>query len=292
MTIVNYLPSKLRPYWYLARVDRPIGTLLLLWPTLWALFLAADGTPSLKNVLIFVVGVFLMRSAGCVINDFADRKVDGHVKRTQQRPLATGVLTSRQALSFFAILVSLSFALVLLTDRNTVYWSFGALALASVYPFMKRFTYLPQVVLGAAFAWSIPMAFSAESGRVPTEAWLVYSSVVVWTVVYDTFYAMVDRDDDLKIGVKSTAILFGALDRFITAGLQLLFLAHLVFIGLRFNLGPSFAIAVIITVLLMVYQQWLIRNRDPVSCFKAFINNHWVGLVLCCGIMMSVTSNL
>ncbi|NVK12323.1 MAG: 4-hydroxybenzoate octaprenyltransferase [Gammaproteobacteria bacterium] len=288
MTLIHLIPKSLHPYWYLARVDRPIGTLLLLWPTLWALFLAAGGVPSVKNTIIFVLGVFLMRSAGCVINDFADRKVDGLVSRTKQRPLATGQISSKGALIFFGLLVVVSFVLVLFTDQQTILLSVGALALASIYPFMKRYTYLPQVVLGAAFAWSIPMAFSAESGQLPNGMWLIYSAVVVWTVIYDTFYAMVDREDDIKVGIKSTAVLFGDQDRVITAALQVILVLHLWFIGERFELGIAFYIAIAVAVLLMIFQQWLIRARDPENCFRAFLNNQWVGMVVFFGIVGGV----
>lgn len=288
MTLIQLIPKSLHPYWYLARVDRPIGTLLLLWPTLWALFLAAGGVPSVKNTIIFVLGVFLMRSAGCVINDFADRKVDGLVSRTKHRPLATGQLSAKSALIFFGLLVFASFVLVLFTDQQTILLSVGALVLASLYPFMKRYTYLPQVVLGAAFAWSIPMAFSAESGQLPNGLWLVYSAVVVWTVIYDTFYAMVDREDDIKVGIKSTAVLFGDLDRVITAGLQVILVLHLWFIGERFDLDVAFYLAVFTAALLMIFQQWLIRARDPQDCFKAFLNNQWIGMVIFLGIVFGV----
>jgi 4-hydroxybenzoate polyprenyltransferase len=252
------------------------------------LFLAAGGVPSVKNTIIFVLGVFLMRSAGCVINDFADRKVDGLVSRTKQRPLATGQISPKRALIFFGLLVLLSFVLVLFTDRQTILLSVGALVLASIYPFMKRYTYLPQAVLGAAFAWSIPMAFSAESGQLPNGMWLIYSAVVVWTVIYDTFYAMVDREDDIKVGIKSTAVLFGDQDRVITAGLQVILALHLWFIGERFELGIAFYIAIVVAALLMIFQQWLIRARDPNNCFRAFLNNQWVGMVVFFGIVGGV----
>jgi len=213
---------KYMAYIRLARLDKPIGIYLVLWPTLWALWLAAQGLPSLDVLAIFIVGGVLMRSAGCVINDFADRKIDGEVERTTHRPLATGELSVKNALVFFCILCSLSFILVLQTNELTIYLSFGALALASIYPFMKRYTYLPQVVLGAAFACSVPMAYAAQTNELPKIVWLIYTATVIWTVAYDTMYAMVDREDDIKIGMKSTAILFGKADRAIIAFLQLL----------------------------------------------------------------------
>lgn len=271
-------------YWRLMRMDRPIGTLLLLWPTLWALWIAAEGVPSLKNLVIFVLGVIVMRAAGCVINDFADRKIDGQVKRTRDRPLATGAVSSREAIALFITLCLLAFGLVLMTNLLTIELSVGGLLLAFCYPFMKRHTHLPQVVLGAAFAWSIPMAYAAETGELRQHIWLIYLAVVLWTVAYDTFYAMVDRDDDLKIGVKSTAILFGEQDRLITAALQLLTVYALVLTGERFNLGTFYYLGLAGAAALFVYQQWLIRFRNRDGCFKAFLNNNWVGMVIFAGI--------
>lgn len=277
-----HIPHYLR----LMRVERPIGTLLLLWPTLWALWLAAEGVPSLKNLVIFSLGVFLMRSAGCVINDYADRKVDGHVKRTKDRPLAAGLVSSDEALFLFMLLGALSFLLVLFTNWLTVGLSFIGLMLAACYPFMKRYTYFPQVVLGAAFSWSVIMAFAAEKAVVPKEAWLVYIAVTVWTVAYDTFYAMVDRDDDLEIGVKSTAILFGDYDRVITSILQLFVVFVLLLIGYRFEMGAIYYLSMIAAACLFAYQQVLIEKRDREGCFKAFLNNHWVGMAIFIGIAL------
>lgn len=273
-------------YLRLMRVDRSIGTLLLLWPTLWALWLAAEGVPSIKNLIIFSLGVFLMRSAGCVINDYADRKIDGHVKRTQDRPLAAGLVTADEALALFMLLGALSFLLVLFTNWLTVGLSFGGLALAACYPFMKRYTYFPQVVLGAAFSWSVIMAFAAETGSVPKEAWLIYIAVTVWTVVYDTFYAMVDRDDDLEIGVKSTAILFGDYDRVITSILQLFVVFVLLLIGYRFELGVLYYLSMIAAACLFGYHQLLIEKRERAQCFRAFLHNQWVGAVIFVGIAL------
>jgi 4-hydroxybenzoate polyprenyltransferase len=281
------LRHKALAYCQLMRLDKPIGMLLLLWPTLWGLWLAAKGIPSGKNLVIFILGVILMRSAGCVINDFADRKIDGHVQRTQNRPLATGAISSRAALGLFVALCLAAFGLVLLTDPFTIKLSFGGLLLAFCYPFMKRHTHLPQVVLGAAFAWGIPMAYAAEAGALDQSIWLVYVSVVLWTLVYDTFYAMVDRADDVKIGVKSTAILFGDQDRLIIGIVQLMTLYTWMLVGNRFELGIYYYLALSIAAGLFAYQQWLIRFRKREACFKAFLHNHWVGAVLFAGIALS-----
>lgn len=285
---VQSLAHKLPLYWRLMRMDRPIGTLLLLWPTLWTLWLAAKGMPSVKNLLIFTLGVVLMRAAGCVINDFADRKIDGSVERTKERPLATGALSSREALGLFIGLCVLAFILVLMTNTLTLQLSLGGLLLAVCYPFMKRHTHLPQVVLGAAFAWSVPMAYAAETGELHENIWLIYLAVVLWTVAYDTFYAMVDRDDDLKIGVKSTAILFGEQDRLMTGILQVLALYALILVGNRFDLGISYYLSLMLAGGLFVYQQWLIRFRTRADCFKAFLNNNWVGLIVFAGIALDL----
>lgn len=277
--------TQLPYYIQLTRLDRPIGVYLLLWPTLWALWFAASGVPSLKILFIFIAGVILMRSAGCVINDFADRNIDGHVKRTKDRPLPSGKVTAKETLTLFAVLCAASFILVLLTNTLTIYLSFGGLALAATYPFMKRHTYLPQVVLGAAFAWAIPMAYAAETGELHKQAWLLYVITVLWTVAYDTMYAMVDRDDDIKIGVKSTAILFGNADRMVVAVLQTLVILVLCIVGNQAELGSLYYLSVVVAATLFVYQQHLIRNREREGCFKAFLNNHWVGLAVFVGIV-------
>ncbi|WP_020407422.1 4-hydroxybenzoate octaprenyltransferase [Hahella ganghwensis] len=281
-------PSK--PKWqiylHLMRVDRPIGTYLVLWPTLWALWAAAEGIPTIKNLIIFTLGAFLMRSAGCVINDFADRRLDGHVKRTKHRPLATGLVSSKEALILFASLLGLSFILVLLTNTFTILLAFGGAALAAIYPFMKRHTHLPQVFLGAAFAWSIPMAFAAEINTLPEEVWLLYTATVVWTVAYDTMYAMVDRDDDLKIGIKSTAILFGDADKMIIAILQVMTLGILTIAGQHLELGVFYALGLVTAAVLFIYQQHLIRYRNRDHCFKAFLNNHWAGMAVFIGMAL------
>ena len=271
----------------LTRMDKPIGIYLLLWPTLWALWVAAQGVPSLGNLLIFVLGVVLTRAAGCVINDFADRKVDGHVKRTEQRPMASGKISSKEALVFFALLMGVSFLLVLCTNAPTIWLSFGALALAATYPFMKRYTYYPQVVLGAAFSWGIPMAFTAETGSLPAAAWLLYIANLLWTVAYDTYYAMTDREDDLKIGVKSTAILFGDADRVIILSLQGLALGCLLLAGSHFELGGWFHLGLLAAAGCFVWEFWYTRDRDPQRCFKAFLHNHWAGLAIFVGIVLN-----
>nr|WP_281423304.1 4-hydroxybenzoate octaprenyltransferase [Agarivorans albus] len=273
-----------KPYWQLMRADKPIGTLLLLWPALWALWLAAEGLPDFSILLVFVLGVFFMRSAGCVINDFADRKVDAHVKRTAQRPLATGVVSEREALTLFFGLVVLSFLLVLSQNTLTILLSFAALVLAAIYPFMKRYTHLPQLFLGLAFSWCIPMAYAAQTNTVPAEAWLLLVANVCWTVAYDTKYAMVDRDDDLKVGIKSTAILFGRFDKLIVALLQAASLLCLALLGHVKQLGFIFDLGLLAAAVLFVYQQKLIRYREREACFQAFLNNNYVGLAVFIGI--------
>ncbi|MDT0604140.1 4-hydroxybenzoate octaprenyltransferase [Thalassotalea castellviae] len=268
----------------ITRMDKPIGTYLLLWPTFWALWIAADGFPNLHLILVFSLGVFIMRSAGCVINDFADRKVDGKVKRTAHRPLVSGAMTSEQALSLFAFLIGGAIALVLTLSLYTIYLSMIALLLAASYPFMKRYTQLPQVVLGAAFSWGMIMAFAELQGEIPVVAWLLFFANVLWTVAYDTMYAMVDRDDDLKIGVKSTAILFGKHDKRIVGFLQLMTLALLFTVGDILAFGWPFQLTLVLSAGLFCYQQMLIVNRDRDNCFKAFLNNHWVGLIIFVGV--------
>lgn len=270
----------------LMRLDKPIGIYLLLWPTLWALWVAGEGVPSVKNLFIFVVGVILMRAAGCVINDYADRNFDGHVSRTKARPLASGKVTPREALVLFAVLVALSFVLVLFTNATTIWLSFGGLALAACYPFMKRYTFYPQAVLGAAFSWGMPMAFTAETGSLPPEAWLLYIANLLWTVAYDTYYAMADREDDLKIGVKSTAILFGDADRLIIATLQGLALLCLLLAGARFELGLYFHLGLLVAAACFAWEFHVTRRREPLVCFNAFLHNHWAGLAIFIGIVL------
>ncbi|WP_413113096.1 4-hydroxybenzoate octaprenyltransferase [Thaumasiovibrio sp. DFM-14] len=280
--------AKAQALWALTRMDRPIGSLLLLWPTLWALFLAADGWPDIDVALVFILGVVLMRSAGCVINDFADRHVDGHVKRTCQRPLPSGRVTEKEALAVFIVLALTAFFLVLTMNRLTVQLSFVGIALASIYPFMKRYTHFPQVILGMAFGWSIPMAFAAQLGYIPLQAWLLFVANVLWTVAYDTQYAMVDRDDDIKIGVKSTAVLFGRYDKRMVAILQLLALGGLVWLGYWSNMNVPFYVGLLAASALFVYQQYLMKHRQRDKCFQAFLNNNYVGMVVFIGVLLSI----
>ena len=284
--MLTTVAAKIPYYLALIRFDRPIGTYLLLWPTLWALWIAAEGTPDFKLLVIFSLGTFLMRSAGCAINDYADRHIDGQVKRTSNRPIVTGKISPRSALLFAAVLCILAFLLVLFTNQKTVLLSFAAAALAACYPFMKRYTHLPQIVLGAAFAWSIPMAFAAQQNAIPALLWLIYLAVLLWTTAYDTFYAMVDRDDDIIIGVKSTAILFGKQDRLITALLQLMMIVVMIMVGFQFNLGNWYFAGLAGAAVLFAYQQYLIRYRDRDECLKAFLNNQWVGAIIFAGIFL------
>jgi len=268
----------------LIRFNRPIGTFLLLWPTWWALWLAASGPPSPKNLFVFTVGVFLMRSAGCALNDVVDRNIDGSVARTQERPLPSGQISPKVALSISLAFGLAAFLLVLLTNRLTILLSFVAVVLTAIYPFMKRITHLPQLALGAAFSWGVPMAYAAETGTIDARIWLLFCASFVWTVVYDTFYAMVDRNDDLRIGVKSTAILFGNADRLITAALQLLVLLLLVLCGRQFELGRFFYFGLATGTCFFIYQQWLIRERDRKACFQAFLNYNLFGMAVFAGL--------
>jgi 4-hydroxybenzoate polyprenyltransferase len=273
-------------YWRLMRFDKPIGTLLLLWPTWWALLLAGDGLPTLKNALIFTAGVVLMRAAGCVMNDIADRDFDPHVERTRCRPLAAGELSLAQALGLFLVLMLLAFGLVLMTNALTIKLAFVGAALAASYPFFKRVTHLPQVVLGIAFGWGVPMAFAAETGAVPPIAWWFLAVNTVWSVIYDTLYAMVDREDDLAIGIRSTAILFGERDVAVVGGLMVLMVGMLAAAGAWLALGWPWYAAVLVTALLF-YRQWSsVRGRDREACFKAFLGNNRVGLILFLGLLM------
>ncbi|KOO12987.1 4-hydroxybenzoate octaprenyltransferase [Vibrio ouci] len=274
-------------YWQLMRMDKPIGTLLLLWPTLWALIISAQGIPDFKVLLVFVLGVIFMRAAGCVINDFADRKVDGHVKRTKQRPLPSGRVSSKEAIGLFLVLAISSFVLVLSMNTLTIQLSFVGLVLAFIYPFMKRFTHLPQLFLGLAFSWSIPMAWAAQSGEVPMMVWFIFAINALWTIAYDTQYAMVDRDDDLKIGIKSTAILFGRFDKMVIGVLQLITLAMLMFVGTWYQLGASYYWSLLMVGALFVFQQHLIRHRERDLCFRAFLNNNYVGMIVTIGLFIA-----
>ncbi|MEF1184042.1 4-hydroxybenzoate octaprenyltransferase [Vibrio sinaloensis] len=279
--------SKAQAYWQLMRMDKPIGTLLLLWPTLWALIIAAQGVPDPKVLVVFILGVVFMRAAGCVINDFADRKVDGHVKRTSQRPLPSGRVTSKEAITLFIILGVASFLLVLTMNPLTIALSFVGIVLAFIYPFMKRFTHLPQLFLGLAFSWSIPMAWAAQANELPMVVWFVFAINALWTIAYDTQYAMVDRDDDLKIGIKSTAILFGRFDKMVIGVLQLITLAMLIYLGVWYQLGASFYWSLLIAGVLFVFQQHLIRHRERELCFRAFLNNNYVGMVIAIGLLIA-----
>ena len=278
--------SKTSALLQLIRFDKPIGTLLLLWPTLWALWLAAQDAPDLNLLVIFVVGIFLTRSAGCIVNDLADRNLDGAVARTNARPLVTGAVTVREALALFMALMLLAFMLVLFTNALTIALSVVAVLLASSYPFMKRYTHLPQLVLGAAFSWGIPMAFAAQRGTLPTALWLLYLGNLLWTMAYDTAYAMVDREDDLKAGIKSTAILFGQCDRLVIGLLQLGCLLCLYLAGRAFGLGLYYNAGLVVAAGLFVYQQYLIRERRPDACFKAFLHNNWVGMAIFAGVVL------
>jgi 4-hydroxybenzoate polyprenyltransferase len=284
--MITLLAGRVREYALLMRLNRPIGIFLLLWPALWALLIAGDGQPQPKVVIIFIVGVILMRSAGCVINDFADREIDRYVSRTRNRPLTTGRIRPWEAKLLFTLLSLAAFALVLLLNRLTILLSFAGALLALAYPFMKRVTHLPQVILGAAFGWSVPMAFAAVTGAVPPLAWLLFTATVLWTTVYDTMYAMVDRDDDIVLGVKSTAILFGDADRQIIGVLQLMLLVCLVMIGHQAGLGWYYYGSLVVAALLALYQQGLIRYREREGCFRAFLNNNWFGAVIFVGMLL------
>ncbi len=277
-----------RAYWQLARMDKPIGTLLLLWPTLWSVWLASAGSPPLWPLLAMGLGVVLMRAAGCVINDYADRQVDGHVQRTAQRPLPAGQLTARQALVFFALLVGLAFLLVLTLNRQTIALSVVGLLLAVIYPFMKRVTHLPQLVLGLAFSWSIPMAWVAVANDRTLTTWLLFGANVLWTIAYDTYYAMVDREDDRRIGVKSTAILFGRYDLRIIVLLQAATLALLVGVGWLQQLGWPFYVGLVGAALLFVQQRRSAGQRQREACFQAFLANNRVGGVIFAGILLAM----
>lgn len=284
--IIERLENRLCEYALLMRLHRPIGIYLLLWPTLWALWLAGNGQPPRGTTLVFIIGVALMRSAGCVMNDIADRKFDPHVARTRDRPLAAGRVSLGEAVGVASVLCLLAFALVLTQNALTVKLAFIGLALALTYPFMKRFHHFPQLHLGAAFGWSIPMAYAAITDTVPLVAWVLFAGNILWSAIYDTQYAMVDREDDLKIGVKSTAILFGEQDRRIIGYLQLAFMVLLIGIGLLTGRGWLYYLACFVAAWFALYQQYLIRNRVPEDCFKAFLNNNGLGLVIFCGLLL------
>jgi len=281
----NTLVGQLRDYIKLMRLDRPIGIYLVLWPTLWTLWISAEGIPPLRTLLIFIAGAVVMRSAGCVINDYADRDIDGLVDRTKDRPMATGRVSKVEALTLFGLLAMIALALVLTLNKLTILFSVGAILLAVSYPFMKRFHYLPQIHLGIAFAWAIPMAHTAITNELPdTKIWLIFIAGVLWTTAYDTIYAMVDREHDLKIGVKSSAILFGDLDKAMVALLQLMFLICLYLLGQSLELPKSYYIGLGFAGFFMIYQQFLLRLRLPDECFRAFLNNNLVGMAIFIGI--------
>ncbi|MGD8567552.1 MAG: 4-hydroxybenzoate octaprenyltransferase [Gammaproteobacteria bacterium] len=271
----------------LMRLDKPVGTYLLLWPTLWALWIAGDGKPDTYLTLVFVVGVILMRAAGCIVNDFADRNIDGFVTRTKSRPLATGAVSSNLALWLFVVLCLIAFGMVLTLNVLTIGLSIGAMILAVTYPYMKRHTYMPQAFLGLAFGWAVPMAFAAQANALPDVAWLLLTATVLWATAYDTMYAMVDRDDDLQIGVKSTAILFGEADRVIIGVIQATFILTMMIVGNKLELGLFYYLGLSVSTGLLVYQQYLIRDREPNLCFKAFLNNHWVGFAIFVGLLLN-----
>jgi 4-hydroxybenzoate polyprenyltransferase len=272
--------ERLGHYWRLTRADRPIGIYLLLWPALWALWIAGEGQPDAWVVMIFILGTVLMRSAGCAINDYADREFDGQVSRTSDRPLATGAIAPREAVAVFVVLSLVAFGLVLTLNPLTIGNAVVAVLLAAIYPFMKRHHHMPQAFLGVAFGWAVPMAFAALQEQIPQVAWVLFLATVLWALIYDTMYAMVDRDDDLKAGIKSTAILFGRHDRLIIAALQLLMLALLWWAGQLAGLGDYYLGGLLIATALFAYQQWLIRGREPAACFRAFLNNHYLGMCL------------
>ena len=284
------MKQKLLQYIYLMRLHKPIGILLLLWPTLWALWIASEGKPDIGVLVVFVAGVVLMRSAGCVINDYADRKIDPHIARTRLRPVASGKIKPANALILFVSLCLLALALVLTMNRLTVYLSLIGALLAGVYPFMKRYTHLPQVFLGVAFGWAVPMVFAAQTGEVPQIAWLIFIATVLWATAYDTMYGMADRDEDLKIGVKSTAILFGKADLFVISIIQILLFVTLFFIGRSAGFTGYYYLGLLLAAGLAIYQQFLLRDREPEYCLQAFLNNNWLGLAIFAGIILEYMS--
>lgn len=282
------LLKRLIQYLYLMRLNQPIGILLLLWPTLWGLCLASSGKPDKKILFIFLSGVIIMRSAGCIINDLIDRRFDAEVTRTRARPLVSGQVSSLEAIFLASILLMSAGCLVMLCNALTIQLAFIGAGLTIIYPFMKRFTYLPQVGLGVTFTWGLPMAFAACTGKVESSAWFLYATCILWPVIYDTMYAMVDREDDLKIGVKSTAILFNHHDVFIISSLQILFILMLILSGKMFHLNSFYYLSLLISAMFFTYQYQLIKERDRQKCFKAFLNNNWIGCTIFIGIMLAV----
>ncbi|RJS92723.1 4-hydroxybenzoate octaprenyltransferase [Salinisphaera sp. Q1T1-3] len=288
MTATTRSASRLDAYLRLTRLNKPIGIFLVVWPMMWALWLAARGVPNPWVLFVFVVGAVLMRSAGCVMNDFADRRIDGHVKRTRARPLATGEVSAREALAVFAALSIAAFALVLTLNGLTIAYSIVGLGLAVLYPFTKRATHWPQMFLGAAFGWAVPMAFAAQAHHVPLGGWLLFVATLIWALTYDTFYAMVDRDDDLKIGVKSTAVLWGDNDRRNIAVIQVIFYALLVAVGISFALGWLYYLGLAGAVAMSIYHYRLTRHRDRDACFKAFMQHNYLGGVIFIGLALDL----
>ena len=285
----KWVTDRLCAYRLLMRLHRPVGIYLLLWPTLWSLWIASDGKPSQTVFVVFILGVVFMRSAGCVINDYADRDFDAQVKRTKERPIVSGLVTPNEALALAGGLVLLAFICVLATNWMTIVMSFVALILAAIYPLMKRMHYLPQVHLGIAFGWAIPMAWTAQTGNFPALiAWVLFLGNVCWSVAYDTMYALADKDDDLRVGIKSSAILFGAYDRIWISGLQILTLLLLLIVGQMYGAGAWFYVGLMVAGVLAVYQQWLIRNRDPAKCLRAFSNNAWFGFAVFVGLFIDL----
>lgn len=283
--MLDLILNKTKLYAELVRLNRPIGIYLLLWPTLWALWFASDGFPDLKYLIIFSLGVVFMRSAGCAINDYADRELDLHVERTQNRPITSGRMPAKEALGVFGALALASFLLVLQLNTSTIMLSTVAVILAATYPFMKRYHHFPQVHLGAAFAWAIPMAYTAITGNAPTlDAWLLFIAALLWTTAYDTQYGMTDREDDIKMGMKSTAILFGEFDTFIIASLQIITLILLTIIGMMHDRGFLFYSSIIAASGFIIYQQFLTHDKEPSKCLEAFLNNNWLGMTVFIGI--------
>lgn len=283
--------NQLLNYAQLMRLDKPIGIWLLLWPTLWALWLAGKGHPNTTVFIVFMLGVIIMRSAGCVLNDFADRKIDPYVERTRTRPIASGVVAPMAALTLFVALALIAIGLATMLNRQAQVLAVIAAILTIVYPFIKRFTSIPQFILGAAFGWTVPMAFAAQTEQTPPLAWLVFGTALIWAIIYDTFYAMADREDDLKLGVKSTAILFGDADLCIIGGLQILMLVALVFIGNMAELSAWYYTSIVITGILMIYHQWIARDRHSSSCFNAFLHNQYIGMTMFIGIVLHYAFN-
>ncbi len=281
------LSRRIEEYTQLARFNRPVGTWLLLWPALWALWVAGEGTPNQKVLIVFVLGVVVMRAAGCIINDFADRDIDPHVRRTRDRPIAARRVSPVEALVLFVVLLAIALYLVTFLDVLTIKLAFIGAALTVSYPFVKRVFPMPQLYLGISFGgWSVPMAFAAETGKLPRVAWVLYIAAVIWAAIYDTIYAMIDREDDLKIGVKSSAILFADMDKMLIFVMQAMMIFALVLAGQSMHFGQWYYGGLTTAALLFLYQQWLIRDRNPAGCLRAFLNNQYVGMVIFVGILL------